>query len=655
MRAARKARTGAGSRAEAAVSVARSDGPLHEFFELSLDMLCVSGLDGYFKRLNPAWERTLGWTREELLARPYMEFVHADDVERTRAAARRLVEGAEVLSFENRYRCRDGSYRWLLWKSLPVPEQGITYGVARDITDRKRAEEALAQARDTARESADQSAQLYRDVFELSPIGICQTTPDGRFLTVNRTLVRMLGYDAPQDLMARRVSELYAGAADRGPVVAQLERTGALSGVEMPWRRRDGSSIWVQLDATTVRAPDGTPRYFQAFIRDITQSRSLQEQFLQAQKMEAVGRLAGGVAHDFNNMLTAIIGNVELMLLDVPAGHRLHDDLRDVLAAARRAADLTRQLLTVSRKQVLQPTVLDLNVVTRELDGMLRRLIGEDVDLLTTPEEDLGYVKADRGGLEQVILNLVVNARDAMPKGGKVTISTGNVDLDEHYAAAHADVTPGRYVMLAVSDTGHGMDIETRRRIFEPFFTTKERGKGTGLGLSTVYGIVKQSGGHIWVYSEPGHGTTFKVYLPRADAATDTAGAPLPEGALQGSETILLVEDETEVRDLVRRALVRFGYTVLEAVGAAEAQDLCARHGGAIQLLLTDVVLPGLGGAELAAQITGRRPDCRVLYMSGYTDDAIAHQGVLAPGTWFIEKPFTPQALARKVREVLEG
>jgi len=618
-------------------------------FALSLDMLCIAGVDGYFKRLNPAWERTLGWTQEELLSRPYLDFVHPEDRERTIAEASRIAQGSDTISFENRYRCKDGTYRWILWKSTVVPERGLVYAVARDITGRKLREQTVV-------DSARHSERLYRDVFDHSPIGICQTTPDGRFLTANAALIQMLGYGSEEDLCAHSVSDLYAGPGDREPVVRALEGTGRLTGVEVEWRRKDGARIWVQLDATVVRDSGGGTSHYQAFVRDVTQRRTLEEQFFQAQKMEAVGRLAGGVAHDFNNLLTAIMGNADLMLEQLEEGSPLAADLLDIKQAGERAAGLTRQLLALSRKQIMQPTVLDLNEVVAELDKMFRRLIGEDIDLLTAPSPHAGLVKVDRGQIEQVLLNLVINARDAMPKGGKITIATQMAELGEDYAAEHAEVKPGRFVVLSVSDTGHGMDAATQGRIFEPFFTTKEKGKGTGLGLSTVYGIVKQSEGHLWVYSEPGRGATFKVYLPVVEAAPGVPPEPrAAAGTTGGSETILVVEDEDGIRRLARRALERTGFTVLEARNATEALEMCESHPDKIHLALTDVVMPGIGGGELGERLRPKRPDCRVLYMSGYTDDAIMHHGVLEPGTPFLEKPFTPESLVRKVREVLDA
>ncbi|MBI3723412.1 response regulator [bacterium] len=381
-----------------------------------------------------------------------------------------------------------------------------------------------------------------------------------------------------------------------------------------------------------------------------------EEQLRHAQKMEAVGRLAGGVAHDFNNLLTAINGYSELILARLSERDPLRNDLEEIRKAGQRATALTRQLLAFSRKQLLQPRVLDLDSVVESMDGMLRRLIGEDVDLVSSRHGDLGRVRADPGQIEQVIVNLAVNARDAMPPGGKLTIETRNVDLDEAYAGQRPDVAPGPYVLLAVTDTGTGMDKQTLSHLFEPFFTTKGQGKGTGLGLSTTYGIVKQSGGHIAVYSEPGHGTTFKVYLPRVEDAPE----PTPSSARyalspRGSETILLVEDEDMVRSFVRMVLSMNGYTVLEATNGSEAILVCERHAERIHLLVTDVVLPQLSGRQVWERLSPLRPDMRVLYMSGYTDDAIVHHGVLDPGTSFIQKPFTPSALAREVRAVLDA
>ncbi len=381
----------------------------------------------------------------------------------------------------------------------------------------------------------------------------------------------------------------------------------------------------------------------------------LEEQLRQSQKMEAVGRLAGGIAHDFNNLLTIINGYSQLLLDRFAPRDQARVQVEEIKKAGDRAATLTRQLLAFSRRQVLQPQVLNLNAVVANVDTMLRRLIGEDIDLVTVIGEALGRVQADPGQIEQVILNLAVNARDAMPQGGKLTIETANVELDEAYTCSHAAVAPGRYVMLAVSDSGIGMDAETQAQIFEPFFTTKEKGKGTGLGLATVYGIVKQSGGHLWVYSEPGKGATFKVYLPQVEEANGTVAASQARvKSLRGAETILLVEDEEAVRKLASRILQEYGYKVLESTSAEQALQIGERHKEPIDLLVTDVVMPGMGGREVAGHLAFLRPEMKVLYMSGYTDDAIIHHGVLQAGVAFMQKPFTPEVLARKVREVLD-
>jgi signal transduction histidine kinase/ActR/RegA family two-component response regulator len=381
-----------------------------------------------------------------------------------------------------------------------------------------------------------------------------------------------------------------------------------------------------------------------------------EKQLLQSQKLEAVGRLAGGISHDFNNLLTVILGYSDIMKRNLPDSHPLRRNVQEIVRASERAASLTRQLLAFSRKQVMQPKVFDLNTVVTDLEKMLQRMIGEDIELRVSLQDELDHIKADPVQLEQVIMNLVVNARDAMPKGGKLTIETNNVYLDEAYAREHVSVVTGDYVMLAISDTGCGMNEETRLHIFEPFFTTKEQGKGTGLGLSMVYGIVKQSGGNIWVYSEEGRGTTFKVYFPRVTAHTEEHKRI--SGALDGpggSETILLVEDAELVRNLARQVLEGAGYRVLEAGSAEAAIDLCERiNGDKIDLLLTDVIMPGMSGNEMSRILLAKQPGMPVLYMSGYTDDAIVQHGVLEAGINFLQKPFTPGALALKVREVLD-
>ena len=390
-------------------------------------------------------------------------------------------------------------------------------------------------------------------------------------------------------------------------------------------------------------------------ISDITERKRLELQFLQAQKIEAIGRLAGGIAHDFNNILTAILGTAELLLADLPQTDPHHEDALEIKKAAARAAALTRQLLAFSRKQILQPVVLDLNDLVANIDKMLQRLIGDDVELRTVLAPGLAAVRADPGQLEQVLINLAVNARDAMPKGGKLTIVTSNAELDSSYSSAHTPVLPGNYVMLGVSDTGIGMDARTISRIFEPFFTTKERGKGTGLGLATVYGIVKQSGGYVWVYSEPERGATFKVYLPSVEERPRAAEHPPAEVQIRGDETILLVEDDPAVRTLAHRVLSGAGYHVLVAEHGGDALRIVQGTRDPIALLVTDVVMPGMGGHPLAQRLLALRPDLRVLFLSGYTDEAIVHHGILEAGTPFLQKPFPPDGLLRKVRSILDA
>jgi len=430
-----------------------------------------------------------------------------------------------------------------------------------------------------------------------------------------------------------------------GPVLNQR--------IEITGLRRDGREIPVELTITPVRL--GGAWLFSAFLRDISERKLLEAQLRQAQKMEAVGRLAGGIAHDFNNLLTAIIGYTDLALADLREGDPMRQDMEEILRAAHRAAGLTRQLLAFSRQQVLAPRVLDLNEVVQTVDKMLGRLVGEDIELQSVLAPGLGHIKADPGQLEQVIVNLAVNARDAMPTGGKRTIETADVEMAETRGRDLTTVPAGRYVMLAITDSGTGMDEDTKARIFEPFFTTKEQGKGTGLGLATVYGIVKQSGGFIWVYSEPGHGTTFKIYLPRVEGAADALAPPVGTAAVpRGTETVLIVEDEEAVRALAKTALARKGYRVLEAANGGEALLLCESERAPIHLLVTDVVMPGLGGADLAQRLAPLRSEMKVLFISGYTDRAAARHGTMQPGAAYLEKPFSLDALARKVREVLD-
>jgi two-component system, cell cycle sensor histidine kinase and response regulator CckA len=504
-----------------------------------------------------------------------------------------------------------------------------------------------------------ESERLYRSTFDAAPIGILHVGLDGTGLRVNQRLCDLLGYTraelqavSPHELLASPHMTVEAAAFTR--MVAGAIDHHVID--EARYRRKDGTFVWATVNMTVHRGVGADSPRLIAVVEDITEQRTLEAQVRQANKMDAIGQLASGVAHDFNNLLTVILGFTELVAADVDLASEHGKDLGEIARAAQHAAGLTKQLLAFSRQQVLHTAPVDINSVIRDMAGMLGRLIGEHIQITLALAPALALALADRSQLEQVVMNLVVNARDAMPGGGRVTIETIEVDL-ENSLFHEETVMRGRYVMLAITDTGTGMTAETRHRLFEPFFTTKESGKGTGLGLSTTYGIVKQSKGYIWVYSEPDRGTTFKVYLPRAiEACPVVADAPpAPVTSRQGSETILLVEDEPGVRHLSKRILDSAGYRVLEAANGDDAERLFAHDAGAIDLVVTDVIMPGCGGPELLARLRRRAPEIRVLYMSGYTEQTALTTGRIAAGSPFVQKPFTAAQFARRVRDALDG
>jgi PAS domain S-box-containing protein len=522
--------------------------------------------------------------------------------------------------------------------------------------ERRALEERAAQA-------LQESESRFRTIFEQAAVGMADSSLDARFIRVNQRFCEIMGYSQDEllGLTFREITHPDDLAQD-AELVAQLLRGETSSfAVEKRYLRKDGGVVWANLLVSLLRSPSGDPRHFVAIVEDITAQkraeddrRNLERQLLQAQKMESVGRLAGGVAHDFNNHLTVINGYCAMLLDEMVPDDPLREPVDEILLAGNRAATLTQQLLAFSRKQVAEPRVISLNDVVAEARKMLSRLIGDDVEIITHLDPNLGPVMVDPSQMNQVLVNMAINARDAMPDGGRIIIETLNTDLGDHYAAQHAGVEPGPYVLLSITDTGIGMTPEVVQHIFEPFFTTKSTGVGTGLGLSTVYGIVKQAGGWIWVYSEPGAGTTFKVYLPRAGGATEPLAVPVAATeALRGTETVLVVEDQPEVRKLTLAMLESQGYRLLEAANGSEALLLCEQYPEPIHLLVTDVVMPGMTGRELARLLSALRPSLKTLYTSGYPANAIAHEGVLDPGVAYLPKPFSPAQLAAKVRDVL--
>jgi PAS domain S-box-containing protein len=509
--------------------------------------------------------------------------------------------------------------------------------------DRKRNEQALRR-----------SETCYRSLVQTAVYGIYRASLEGHFLDVNPALIGMLGYNSALEVLSLDPQkDVFVDPAEHTRLVDEFRRSGRMDGFEVRWKRKDAAIITVRISGRSVAGDEPTD-VLEGIAEDITERRVLEDQFRQAQKMEAVGRLAGGIAHDFNNLLMVISGYTEVMLDQLTLGHPLYAKAEAIQQASDRATTLTRQLLAFSRKQLLELKVIDVNAIVADMERLLRPLIGEDIELSTSLAPAVGCTRADAGQLEQVIMNLVVNAKDAMPNGGKISIRTASVTLDDSYRPENIFIKNGPYVMIAVSDNGEGMDRETQARIFEPFFTTKEKGKGTGLGLSTVYGIIKQSGGYVFVQSELGRGTVFTIYFPRVDEPSDAIGAaPVALAAVGGTETVLLVEDEDSVRQLVRETLESRGYRVLEAANGADALTLAATHSDPIHLVITDVVMPGLNGHELVQQLQSARPGLKVLYLSGYAQDAFPSTAAADSQKTFLQKPFTLQSLSRKVREIL--
>ena len=612
---------------------------------------------------NERWANIIGYTLDEISPvsiDTWTKFCHPDDIEGSKRRLRRCFNGqAEYYNYESRMRHKNGKWVWILargkvitWTQDGQPEW--MYGTHLDTTERKQAEATLKA-----------SEEKLRLIIEQSPLGVCINNLDGTFVSANPAYETLTGYTEEElkKLTLFDITHPDDRPENRRHIHGITVKKTSPFRIKKRYIRKDGSEIFVIFHAGLICDPSGAPLFILAFIEDRTERRNakkereeLQEQLSQAQKMEAVGRLAGGVAHDFNNMLTIILGNTEMIMEYLDPTEPVHGDLKEIKKAAERSSDLVRQLLAFARKQTVAPKVLDLNTTVAGMIKMLKRLIGENIDLVWMPGETVWPVKIDPGQINQILVNLCVNARDAIAGVGKMTIETGNTAFDETYCAVHAGFKPGEYAMLAVSDSGCGMDAQTRANIFEPFFSTKPQDKGTGLGLSTVYGVVKQNRGFINVYSEPDQGTIFKIYLPR----NQTESAPLPDPQPQiateaAHETILLVEDDPAILKVTTRMIERQGYTVVAAATPGEAMELAHTDSGEIHLLMTDVIMPEMNGRDLAENICNQYPNLKCLFMSGYTANVIAHHGVLDQGVNFIQKPFSKADLAVKLREVLNG
>jgi len=615
-------------------------------FAINPAAICVARYDdGKIMDVNASWQEIFGYSREEAIGHSALELNLWIEPQDRDTWVRQMQQFASVRNVELTV-CRKSGEKFVALSSaeiLAVADERFVLSTWLDISDRKGMEEELRDSK----EYLERILNCLRD-----PVVV--KDPLHRFVLVNQAFLDFAGKSREEVIGETAYSLLPREKADF--IWAREEETlnqGIEQYEEIELPDKDGKIHTMMVRTARFMDKEGN-KQFVAVLRDISDYRRLQEQFLQSQKMEAIGKLAGGVAHDFNNMLNVINGYCELILDELGPNNPLREDLNQISLAGKRASALTTQLLAFSRKQILQPEILNLNALIETLHPMLRRLIREDIEVVTVADPGLGRISVDPMKMQQVIMNLVVNAGDAMPEGGKLTIETANVEIDSEYASKNVAMKPGPYIMLAISDNGAGMDEETRSHLFEPFFTTK--GKGTGLGLSTVYGIVKQSNGFIWVYSEPGKGTTFKIYMPRVEGEakelpTDTEKTQ----DLPGTETVLVVEDEPAVRGLTCRILRERGYAVLEASNGAEALDIARTHKGQIHLLITDVIMPGLSGRDLSRQIAASRPGIRTLFVSGYTDNAIVHHGILDADVAFLQKPFTVQSLCLKVREVLDS
>jgi PAS domain S-box-containing protein len=613
----------------------------------------VSAEDGSLTSLNPAFETLTGWLRAEWLGKPLVGIVHPDDLPVAVETLQKASRGETQPPYELRVLSKSGEYLVGEFTSTPHVKDGKVVGelgIAHDITERKRAEEALRE-----------SQEMFQKAFHASPdTMVLHTLSAGRHMDVNESFLRLVGYRR-EELVGRTAMDLglWWDLAQGNEYLRVLREQGRVRDLEICVRTKSGEARTLLLSAEVIEIAGQD--CVVAIGKDISHRKlaeqerlHLEEQLRQAQKMEAVGRLAGGVAHDFNNILMVINGYVQLVLRRLSPRHPLRQNLNEIRKAGERAASLTGQLLAFSRRQFLVPRILDLNKVVADTKEMLRRVIGEDVELVIRQGCKLAKVLADPGQIAQVLVNLAVNARDAMPGGGRLTIETGNVDLREAETGDLPGAAPGPYVMLAVSDTGVGMSKELMEHMFEPFFTTRERGKGTGLGLSTVYGIVKQSGGYVRAQSEPGQGSAFRIYLPCARVGSGKPAARSGKARLaKGRETVLVVEDELAVRQVVAATLRSCGYKVLEARSGEEAMRRLRRHEGPLHLLLTDLVMPRMNGRKVADSVRTLYPEVKVVFMSGYTDDALLRHGVSDTQGSFLQKPFTMETLTQEVREVL--
>jgi PAS domain S-box-containing protein len=627
-----------------------SETRFRRLFEAARDGILLLDADtGEITDVNPFLEELLGYSREQFLHQKLWEIGLFEDVETCRRTFARLQQDWYV-RYENlplRHKLGGRVEVEFVSNIYEVNGQKVIQCNIRDITERKRAASAL-----------QESEERFRLTFDQAAVGIAHVLPDGQLLRINQKFCDIVGYSR-EELLAGKFQDItYPGDLEADLAHVHRMLAGEIQSYLMEKRyvRKDGSLVWINLTDALVRTSSGDPTYFISVVQDITERKQLEEQLLQAQKMEAIGRLAGGVAHDFNNLLTVIVGYCEILLKRLEDQDPIREQINEIKTAGGKAVTLTAQLLAFSRRQIVKPEVVDLNMVVADIEHLLHRLIGEDVRLITTVETGLWLVKVDRGHFGQVIMNLLVNARDAMPQGGTITLQAANVSLDDEYAPSHVGVQPGCYVMLSVSDTGCGMDAQTKARMFEPFFTTKEQGKGTGLGLSTVYGIVKQHNGYIVVDSTQGEGCTVKIYLPRVEGAVTACAEPAAEvKRTRGTETVLLVEDDDQLRHLTSQILRGQGYTVLEANSGPEALLISERHPGPVQLMLTDIVMPGMNGYVLAERLRLSRSDTVIQFMSGYQGDLCRHQGPMPLDSSIMIKPFTPGRLLEKIRGVLDA